>query len=128
MIALRELKTEILRDGVNLRVGPGEWDRIRASLPASGPPSPDELRVLAEIRAEARAVCPEFDAYFFPAFKAYLLADGRVDDAERFQVLRVVYGGGRIDDAERRFLSELWAELPDPSPEFTDLYQQAMRD
>ena len=96
--------------------------------------APDEalatpfVRVLAEIRAEAWSVCPEFDAYFFPAFKAYLLADGRITPSERFEVLRVVYGGGRIDDAERRFLDELWEALPKPCPEFAAFYQQALRD
>jgi hypothetical protein len=33
------------------------------------------------MRTEARSVCPAFDTYFFPMFKAYLLADRKTGRA-----------------------------------------------
>ena len=127
MSKLRELKSQIMADGIDLQIDDADWKRIRALLPREGPPDPDDLSVLTEIRTEARVICPAFDAYFFPVFKASLLADGKISSMEQFQLLRMLYGGGGIDDAERRFLRELRAELKDPSPEFEALYREAMK-
>jgi hypothetical protein len=126
--ALRQLKPQLLEEGVDLVISEADWDRIHEHLPADGPPTPDDLLVLLEMRSEARAVCPEFDEYFFPAFKAHLLADGTISKAEQFRLLRMLYGGGGIDPAERAFLQELRAELGTVEPEFEALYNQAMRD
>ena len=128
MSKLSELKGQILEEGVDLEIDASDWSRIRELLPESGPPSSDEVRLLLEMRSEARSVCPAFDVYFFPVFKAFLLADGKISAMEQFQLLRMLYGGGGIDPAERRFLQELRRELPEVSPEFEAMYQQAMRD
>jgi hypothetical protein len=125
---LRDLKPELLEEGVDLVISEADWDRIREHLPVDGPPPAEDLLVLLEMRGEARAVCPEFDEYFFPAFKAHLLADGTISKLEQFQLLRMLYGGGGIDAAEREFLRELRAELGTVEPEFEALYNQAMRD
>jgi hypothetical protein len=128
MSTLRELKSQILVEGEDLRIDDADVALIRERLPADGSMSDEDLMVLAEMRRDARAVCPAFDRIFFPAFKAYILADGVVSHGEQFQLLRLIYGGGGIDPAERKFLQELRAEAQTVTPEFEALYRQAMRD
>ncbi|MBX7102636.1 MAG: hypothetical protein K1X57_01045 [Gemmataceae bacterium] len=128
MSKLRELQHEILVEGVDLQIDAADWARIRELLPSEAAPSHDDLQVLLEMRNEAKSVCREFDAYFFPAFKSHILADGQISNVERFELLRLLYGGDGVDEPKRRFLKELRAGLRQPSPEFDAMYQQAMRD
>jgi hypothetical protein len=121
---LRELKAAILSNGTDLRIDDEDVALIRKALP--GAPTHDDLAVLAEMRSEARAVCPAFDELFFPAFKAHLLADGTISLPEQFTLLRILYGGGGIDAAERKFLLELRREVRDVTPEFDALCRQAI--
>jgi hypothetical protein len=123
---LRDLKSTILADGTDLHIDEADVELIRKSLPADGALSRDEVEFLTELRTEARAVCPAFDQLFFPAFKAHLLADGKISYPEQFSLLRMLYGGGGIDPAERQFLIELRKEVREPSPEFDALYKQAI--
>ena len=127
MSRLRALKAEILVDGHDLVIDAAEVVRIRECLPTSGPIPRDDIGVLTEMRAEARAVCPAFDQLFFPALKKYILADGTISLEEQFLLLRMLYGGGGIDDAERKFLRELRQEAREVSPEFERIYAEAMR-
>jgi hypothetical protein len=126
MSNLRELKSRILVEGEDLQIDDADVALIRERLPADGSVSDDDLMVLAEMRRDARVVCPAFDRIFFPAFKAYILADGVVSLGEQFQILRLLYGGGGIDPAEREFLQELRAEARELTPEFEALYRLAM--
>jgi hypothetical protein len=125
---LRDLKNQILEEGVDLQIDEADWARIRDLLPGDSCPSSEDMRILLEMRTEARSVCPAFDSYFFPMFKASLLADGKISAMEQFQLLSMLYGGGGIDEGERRFLKEMKRELKEVSPEFELMYQQAMRD
>jgi len=124
---LRELKQQFLQEGTDLQIDDADWKRIRELLPPAGQPSADDLHALVEMRAEARSVCPAFDSYFFPAFKAHVLADGSISTMEQFQLLRMLYGGGGVDAAERRFLQDLRGALKSPTPEFESLYQLAVQ-
>ena len=126
MSKLRDVKTRILADGEDLRIDDADLALIREQLPADGSIAPDDLAVLTEIRTEARSVCPAFDELFFPAFKAYLLADGIISPSEQFTLLRMLYGGGGIDAAERKFLLELRKEVRQPTAEFDALCRQAL--
>jgi len=128
MAALRDLKTRILVEGEDMAIDDADWALIRQHLPQAGPVPTEDLQVLVEMRTEARSVCPAFDQFFFPAFKSFLLADGRISLSEQFSLLRMLYGGGGIDPAERQFLRQLKKELKEPSPEFEAMYTQAMRD
>jgi hypothetical protein len=131
MKMLRSLKSKILVEGEDGRIDEQDLALVRSNLPADGSILEEDMRVLIELRSEARSVCPEFDAWFFPVFKAWLLADGKISLSEQFQLLRMLYGGGGIDPAEKAFLQELRKELGKLSavtPEFEALYQQAMRD
>jgi hypothetical protein len=127
MTQLRTLKSEILIEGQDLSLDDGDVERIRACLPADGMLTADDLTVLTEMRTEARQVCAAFDELFFPALKAYMLADGAISLAEQFALLRMLYGGGGIDETKRRFLRELRAEAREVSADFERLYAQAMR-
>src|SRR5262245_18809731 len=124
MSKLRELKSRILTDGEDLKIDDADWALLRQHLPPDGSMPADDLQTLVELRTEARALCPAFDDYFFPVFKAALLADGKVSLSEQFTLLRMLYGGGGIDENERRFLDELHDEAPEVTPEFEALYQQ----
>ena len=126
MSTLRALKSQILVDGQDLWINEEEFKRIRAALPADGSISPDDLKVLAEMRTEARVVCDAFDQLFFPALKKYLLADGRITQPEQLLLLRLLYGGGGIDEAERQFIRELRDELTEVTPEFEAIYLDVM--
>lgn len=128
MAALRELQSRILVEGEDLRISDEEVVSIQECLTSSGGISPEDLRVLIDMRAQARAVSPDFDRLFFPALKAWLLADGCIGLDEQFQILRLLYGGGGLDAAERAFLQELRRDAKEVTPEFEALYQQAMRD
>ena len=66
MTKLCELKQQILHEGTDLQIDDADWKRIRELLPAAGQPSADDLHALVEMRAEARSVCPAFDAYCRP--------------------------------------------------------------
>jgi hypothetical protein len=124
--ALRELKSEILSEGRDLHIRDADVARIRERLPADGALGADDLTALAELRSEARSSCAAFDALFFPAFKAYLLADGVISHHERFLLLRMLFSGGGVDDTERRFLVKLRNEVTVLTPEFDDLCDLAL--
>lgn len=126
MSTLREIKSQILVEGEKLAINNEDVRLIRERLPVDEPMSADDLMVLAELRSEARAVCPAFDQIFFPAFKAHLLADEKIDLHEQFVLLRMLYGGGGIDPAERKFLMELRSEVSEMTPEFDALCQTAL--
>jgi hypothetical protein len=126
MSTLRELKSQILSEGQDLVIDNADVSLIRERLPADAPMSTEDLTVLAEMRSEARKVCPAFDQLFFPAFKSYLLADGKIDLHEQFVLLRMLYGGGGIDPAERKFLLELRNEVREMTPEFDALCKLAL--
>jgi len=127
MSSLRALKAQILVDGEDLVIDEADVARIRESLPSTGVIAREDLGVLTEMRAEARAVCAAFDQLFFPAFKKYILADGKISLEEQFLLLRVLYGGGGVDEAERQFLRELRRDALEVSPEFERIYAEAMR-
>lgn len=128
MASLRDLKTEILREGSDLWIDEDDVARIRASLPSEGSVTRDDLEILIELRREAQACCEAFDGLFFPILKEHLLRDQRISQAEHLLLLRMLYGGGGIDDAERRFIQELRDELTQVTPEFESLYRDAMRE
>jgi hypothetical protein len=123
---LRELKDKILSNGTDLTIDEADVAQIRKALPAEGALTFDDVKTLTELRTEARAVCPAFDQYFFPVFKRHLLADGTISLPEQFTLLRLLYGGGGIDANERQFLIELRREVRDVTPEFDNLYKQAI--
>lgn len=131
MSVLRPLKARILVEGEDGRIDDQDLALLRSHLPADGSIPADEMKVLIELRSEARAVCAAFDAWFFPAFKSYLLADKKISPLEQFELLRMLYGGGGIDPAEKAFLQDLrkdLSKLGTLTPEFEGMYQQAMRD
>lgn len=127
MSKLRALKAEILVDGQDLKIDNQGVTRIRSILLPVGPISTDDLKVLVEMRTEARVVCEAFDKLLFPALKKQVLADGQISQSEQFTLLRMLYGRGGVDAAERRFIQELRGELQEVTPEFESLYQDAMR-
>ena len=119
MSRLRDLKSTILAEGTDLRIEDADVDLIRKNLPAEGALSRDEVEFLTELRTEARAVCPAFDLTLLPAFKAHLLADGKISHTPSSYPAALLYGGGGIDPAERQFLIELRKEVREVSPDST---------
>ncbi len=123
MNSLVELQDVFLQDGVDLEIDAREWARIRELLPAEGQPDVDDMRVLIEMRSTARTVCPQFDAYFFPTFKKYLLADGQLSPMEQFELMKLIFGGGGVDENEKAFLRDLRRSLPQPSAAFDEMFR-----
>jgi hypothetical protein len=126
MSKLREVKAQILLEGEDLRIDDEDLALIRECLPPDGAVTGEDLAVLIEMRREARVVSPAFDQLLFPALKNQILADGKVDFMEMFELLRLLYGGGGIDPAKLAFLQELRKEAGEVSPEFEALFKQAM--
>jgi hypothetical protein len=126
MSKLREVKAQILLEGEDLRIDDSDVALIRECLPPDGTVTGEDLAVLVEMRREARVVSPAFDQLFFPALKNQILADGKVDFMEMFEILRLLYGGGGIDSAKLAFLQELRKEVSEVSPEFDAMFKQAM--
>ena len=69
----------------------------------------------------AKEVCPAFDELLFPVLKDVILKDGRIDHAERFHLLKMIYGDGEIRESELRFISELRREVEEVPTEFDEM-------
>jgi hypothetical protein len=86
-----------------------------------------EADFLVALRKRARARPPGFDELFYRAIKGVLLANGRIGAAETAWLRQVLLEDRKIDDQERRFLRQLRAEAREASPEFEELFKEAMR-
>ncbi len=123
MGTLHQLRGELLNDG---RITPAEVEVIRAYVEQDGKLDHQDVRFLVELLSDARDVCEEFDALFFPALKQVLLADGQITPDEQYWLLKMLYGDGRVRPSERRFLEELREQLEHRSPEFEAIYAGAL--
>lgn len=127
MANLRELKSQLLVEGVDGVIDEAEVEIIRQHVYADGHIDLEDMKFLVELRCEARRVCPAFEKLFFPALKMHILADGVVSLSEQFYLLKMLVADGKIDANEKKFLQELKREVERPTPEFDALYEQVMK-
>lgn len=104
---LTDLKKQILEDGV---IDSDEVVTLRNTIYEDGIVDADELKMLVELRNEAKSVCPEFEDFFFEAAEKNLLADGVIDDDEVSWLREVIFADGVVDDREKQFLLALKAK------------------
>ena len=108
MASLRELQSALLEDG---RITEPEVEVIRECIHRDGRLDMEDMKFLVELLSGAREVCPAFDELFFPALKQIILEDGRINQAEQFYLLKMLYSDGQVRPSEKQFLRELREEL-----------------
>ncbi|MEQ8785719.1 MAG: hypothetical protein RIC55_05450 [Pirellulaceae bacterium] len=123
MSSLHEMRDEILRDH---KITPNEVEVLRQYIARDGRLDMEDVKVLVNLLSDAREVCPEFDALFFPALKAVILEDGKIGPDEQFYLLKMLYSDGEIRESETRFLLELRNEAREVPPEFEQLCETAL--
>lgn len=117
-MSLTDLKKQILEDGV---VDSLEVETLRAAIYEDGIVDADELKLLVELRNEAKSVCAEFEHFFFEAAEKNLLADGIIDDDEVIWLREVIFADGGVDDREKQFLLSLKNKAQSLAPGFESL-------
>jgi len=120
---LRELQTELLRDG---KITDQEVEVIRGYLRDAGSLDMEDVKFLVELLSDAREVSPAFDEIFFPALKKVILADGRIGLDEQFYLLKMLYSDKHVRGCEKEFLKELRREAKEITPEFEALCEEAI--
>ena len=123
MANLYKLQSELLKDD---KITSDEVDKIKAHIQQDGQLDYEDIKFLIPLVAEAKHVCREFDALFFPAMRQVLLADGKIGLDEQFQLLRMLYSDGKVRECEKRFLRDLYNSADEVTPEFTQLCETAL--
>jgi uncharacterized tellurite resistance protein B-like protein len=113
----------LLADGT---IDAPETALLKRELLADGVVDREEVEFLTDLRNSARTASPEFTAFFFEALKLHLLADGVLDQEEAELVRKIILADGKIDDAERAFLAELKRGAKTIAPEFEKMLKDAL--
>jgi hypothetical protein len=124
MGSLFKIQSELLADG---KITEGEVERIREYIHSNGQLDLDDVKLLVNLLADAKEVCPAFDDLFFPALKKVILTDGCIGLDEQYYLLKMLYSDKQIRDSERVFLRQLREEARETSPEFDSLFAEAMK-
>lgn len=124
MTQLDDIKAQLLADR---KITPNEVAVIENGVRADGRLDIQDVKFLVELLVNATEVCPEFDAFFFPALKHILLQDGEITTDEHFYLLKMLYSDGVVRDIERAFLLDLRKSLKRSTPEFDELCTTALK-
>jgi len=122
-VNLYETHAELLKDN---KITADEVALIRDFIDEDGKLDLNDVKFLVGLLSSAEEVCPEFDELFFPVLKEVVLADGKIGMDEQFYLLKMLYSDGHVREREREFLREIRAELDEITPEFEQMYEQAM--
>jgi uncharacterized tellurite resistance protein B-like protein len=120
---LYKLHAELLSDG---KITADEVDTIKAHIEQDGQLDYDDVTFLVNLLADAKDVCPEFDALFFPTLRQVLLEDGRIGLDEQYQLMKMIYSDGSVRECERDFLRDLCDTADEVTPEFKQLCETAL--
>ena len=123
MPGLYKLLAEIHDDR---KITDAEVEVIREYIHADGKLDLADVKFLVELLSDAREVSPAFDELFFPALKRVILQDGKIDEGERFYLLKMLYADGNVRESEKRFLLELKREAKEVPSEFDAMVKTAM--
>jgi uncharacterized tellurite resistance protein B-like protein len=116
-------KALALADG---KIDTKETEIIKKELMADGKLDRSEIDWLMDVRKSASGTVHVFDKFVFDALKPIILADGDIDAKEAAYLRKFLYADGKIDDGEKQFLKDLKAGAKKTSPEFEELYKQAV--
>jgi len=122
MSNLYQLHEKLLADR---KITEAEVDVIRDYIDSNGQLDLEDMKFLVNLLSEAKEVCADFDALFFPALKKIVLADGQIRPDEQFFLLKMLYSDGVVREIEKKFLRELHCEAKEITPEFEALCNQA---
>jgi len=122
MSNLRQLHAELLQDG---KITPTEVERIRQHVHQDGRLDLEDVKFLVDLLSEAREVCSAFYDLIFPVLRDVLLDDGRIDTAEQFYLMKMLYSDGHVRASEKEFLRQLRKELQEANPAFDALCEEA---
>lgn len=120
---LIKIKEQLLSDG---KITVCEVEKIKDHMAADGQLDFQDAMLLVQLMKDAREVCSEFDDLFFPCLREIILQDGRIGVDEQFVLLQMLYADGEVRDCERQFLTELYRDADEVTPEFKQLCETAL--
>lgn len=120
---LIQIREELLADG---KITVNEVEKIKRHMAENGALDIQDARLLVELMRDAKEVCSEFDALFFPCLREIILQDGRVGMDEQFILLQMLYSDGSVRECEKEFLQELYRDADEVTPEFKQLCLTAL--
>jgi len=99
---------------------------IRQSLYEDGQLDLADVKLLVELYCGATKRCAEFDDLFFSTLEEVILADGQIQQAEQFYLLKMLYSDHQITEREKEFLLHLRNRATTTTPEFDALCDTAL--
>jgi hypothetical protein len=123
MSGVCEIRDRLLRDG---KITSNEVAALKEYVIEDGVLDYQDIKFLVGLMKEAKSVCEEFDEVLFPAMRHVFLADGTIGMDEQYLLLQMLYSDGEVRDAERGFISELYREVENVTPEFQSLCETAL--
>jgi hypothetical protein len=123
MAGLNELRSRLLRDR---KITSVEVDVIKNFIAEDGRLDYADIKFLVGLMKDADYVCPEFDDLLFPCMREVILADGEVTMDEQYLLLQMLYSDGNVRDCERGFITELYRDVENVTPELQHLCETAM--
>ncbi|MEX2215217.1 MAG: hypothetical protein WD768_13880 [Phycisphaeraceae bacterium] len=118
------LHNVLLADGV---IDAPETAALKKEILADGIVDDEEVDFLVALRNASKKPGKEFEAFFFAALTANLLADGVIDAAEAKKLRTILFADGKIDAGEKAFLKNLKAKAKKAHASFDKLYDECMK-
>ena len=123
MANLIKIREQLLSDG---KITVCEVERIKEHMASDGKLDFQDAMLLVQLMKEAKEVCSEFDDLFFPSLREIILQDGLIGADEQFVLLQLLYSDGEVRECERQFLTELYRDADEITPEFKQLCETAL--
>ncbi|MGI9516041.1 MAG: hypothetical protein ACR2NP_03255 [Pirellulaceae bacterium] len=123
MANLFKIREELLADG---KITVNEVEKIKDYMASDGQLDFQDAQFLVELLKDAREVCSEFDDLLFPCLREIILRDGKIEMDEQYILLKMLYADGEVRESERRFLTELYRDVDEVTPEFKQLCETAL--
>ncbi|NQU20926.1 MAG: TerB family tellurite resistance protein [Candidatus Nealsonbacteria bacterium] len=123
MSTFSEFVSTILADH---KIDESEVPHIREYLYQDGRLDLEDVKLLVELYCSAAEYCTAFDDLFFDVLEKVILADGEIQPAEQFYLLKMIYSDRVIRDREREFLVKLRQTATITTPDFEALCDEAL--
>ena len=123
MAGLFEIRDRLLSDR---KITVNEVAAIKEYIAADGELDYSDIKFLVGLMKEADYVCQEFDDLFFPCMRRVILADGQVTLDEQYLLLQMLYSDGEVRECERQFITEVYRDVENVTPELQQLCETAL--